>query len=76
VGLGLCTPLNGTDRFLGISDPSKGYKGISCFVVEREWGVQIAKKEKKVRTGLGITPYARLDLNLQIVDAFVYLSLR
>ncbi|CAM0135238.1 unnamed protein product [Umbelopsis sp. WA50703] len=29
-------------------DPSKGYKGISCFVVEREWGVQIAKKEKKL----------------------------
>lgn len=30
-------------------DPSKGYKGISCFVVEKEMGVQIAKKEKKVR---------------------------
>ncbi|KAG2186317.1 hypothetical protein INT43_002755 [Umbelopsis isabellina] len=29
-------------------DPSKGYRGISCFVVEREWGVQIAKKEKKL----------------------------
>lgn len=31
------------------SDLSKGYKGITCFVVEKEWGVQIAKKEKKVR---------------------------
>lgn len=30
-------------------DPSKGYKGISCFVVEKEMGVEIAKKEKKVR---------------------------
>jgi hypothetical protein len=30
-------------------DPSKGYKGITCFVAEKEWGVQIAKKEKKVR---------------------------
>lgn len=29
-------------------DPSKGYKGITCFVAEKEWGVQIAKKEKKV----------------------------
>ncbi|KAI8581855.1 hypothetical protein K450DRAFT_229549 [Umbelopsis ramanniana AG] len=29
-------------------DPSKGYKGISCFVVERDWGVTIAKKEKKL----------------------------
>lgn len=29
-------------------DPSKGYKGISCFVVEKEMGIQIAKKEKKV----------------------------
>lgn len=31
-------------------DPSKGYKGISCFVVEKEMGVEIAKKEKKVRS--------------------------
>ncbi|RUP35358.1 acyl-CoA dehydrogenase/oxidase [Jimgerdemannia flammicorona] len=30
-------------------DPPKGYKGITCFVVEKEWGVQIAKKESKVR---------------------------
>ncbi|GAA5865452.1 hypothetical protein JCM3774_005642 [Rhodotorula dairenensis] len=29
-------------------DPSKGYKGISCFVVEKEMGIQIAKKEKKL----------------------------
>lgn len=29
-------------------DPSKGYKGITCFVVEKEMGVQIAKKETKV----------------------------
>jgi alkylation response protein AidB-like acyl-CoA dehydrogenase len=31
-----------------ISDPSKGYKGITAFIVEKEWGVQIAKREKKV----------------------------
>ncbi|KAJ9108103.1 hypothetical protein QFC19_002568 [Naganishia cerealis] len=30
-------------------DPSKGYKGITCFAVEKEMGVVIAKKEKKVR---------------------------
>jgi len=29
-------------------DPSKGYKGITCFVAEKQWGVEIAKKEKKV----------------------------
>ncbi|KAI9360388.1 acyl-CoA oxidase [Zopfochytrium polystomum] len=29
-------------------DPSKGYKGITCFIVDREMGVQIAKKEKKL----------------------------
>ncbi|KAJ1662132.1 hypothetical protein IW140_006133 [Coemansia sp. RSA 1813] len=29
-------------------DPSKGYKGITCFVVEREMGITIAKKEKKL----------------------------
>jgi alkylation response protein AidB-like acyl-CoA dehydrogenase len=29
-------------------DPSKGYKGITCFIVEKEMGVQVSKKEKKV----------------------------
>lgn len=29
-------------------DPSKGYKGITCFIVEKDFGVQIAKKESKV----------------------------
>nr|CAG8440562.1 12071_t:CDS:10 [Entrophospora candida] len=29
-------------------DPSKGYKGITCFVVEKEMGVKIAKKESKL----------------------------
>ncbi|KAJ2788577.1 hypothetical protein H4R20_007348 [Coemansia guatemalensis] len=29
-------------------DPSKGYKGITCFVVEKDMGVVIAKKEKKL----------------------------
>jgi len=30
-------------------DPSLGYKGITCFVVEKEMGVKVAKKEEKVR---------------------------
>jgi alkylation response protein AidB-like acyl-CoA dehydrogenase len=29
-------------------DPSKGYKGISCFAVEKSMGVEVAKKEKKL----------------------------
>ncbi|KAI9341124.1 acyl-CoA dehydrogenase/oxidase [Obelidium mucronatum] len=29
-------------------DPSKGYKGITCFIVDREDGVKIAKKEIKL----------------------------
>ncbi|ORX70704.1 acyl-CoA dehydrogenase NM domain-like protein [Linderina pennispora] len=29
-------------------DPSLGYKGITCFVVDRDMGVKIAKKEKKL----------------------------
>ena len=29
-------------------DPSKGYKGITCFIVEKSQGVQVAKHEKKV----------------------------
>ncbi|KAI9034128.1 acyl-CoA dehydrogenase/oxidase [Hyaloraphidium curvatum] len=29
-------------------DPSKGYKGITCFIVEKEMGVQVAKKESKL----------------------------
>lgn len=32
-------------------DPSKGYKGITCFALDKEMGVTIAKKEKKVRCG-------------------------
>lgn len=31
-------------------DPSAGYKGITCFAVDKEMGVEIAKKEEKVRT--------------------------
>lgn len=40
-------------------DPSKGYKGITCFVVPRELGVEIAKKEQK----LGIRASSTCVLN-------------
>lgn len=33
-------------------DPSKGYKGITCFLVEKSMGIEIAKKEQKVRVSL------------------------
>jgi len=38
------------DTFLVFAnvDPSKGYKGITCFVMSKDEGVQIAKKERKV----------------------------
>lgn len=41
------------------ADPSKGYKGISCFVVEKEMGVEVGKKEKK----LGIRASSTHTLN-------------
>ncbi|KAI8882681.1 acyl-CoA dehydrogenase NM domain-like protein [Backusella circina FSU 941] len=44
-------------------DPSKGYKGITAFIVEKEWGVQIAKKEKK----LGIRSSSTCVLNFDDV---------
>jgi short/branched chain acyl-CoA dehydrogenase len=39
-----------SDIFLVFANvnPSAGYKGITCFIVEKEWGVKIAKKETKV----------------------------
>jgi alkylation response protein AidB-like acyl-CoA dehydrogenase len=30
------------------TDPAAGHRGISAFVVERDWGVQVAKLEKKM----------------------------
>lgn len=40
-------------------DPSKGYKGITCFIVEKDMGIQIAKKEQK----LGIRASSTCTLN-------------
>jgi alkylation response protein AidB-like acyl-CoA dehydrogenase len=30
------------------TDPSAGHRGISCFVVEKDWGVRVGKLEKKL----------------------------
>jgi alkylation response protein AidB-like acyl-CoA dehydrogenase len=30
------------------TDPSAGHRGISCFVVEKDWGVEIGKLERKL----------------------------
>jgi len=29
-------------------DPSSGHRGLSCFVVEKEWGVEVGKLERKL----------------------------
>ncbi|KAF0438097.1 acyl-CoA dehydrogenase NM domain-like protein [Gigaspora margarita] len=44
-------------------DPSKSYKGISCFVVEKDMGVKVAKKESK----LGIRASSTCTLNFDDV---------
>lgn len=30
------------------ANPEKGYKGITCFLVEKEWGIEVGKKEAKL----------------------------
>ncbi|KAF9458007.1 acyl-CoA dehydrogenase/oxidase [Collybia nuda] len=40
-------------------DPSRGYKGITCFAATRDMGIEIAKKEKK----LGIRASSTCTLN-------------
>ncbi|KAK9767960.1 hypothetical protein K7432_001775 [Basidiobolus ranarum] len=44
-------------------DPSKGYKGITCFLVEREMGIEVGKKESK----LGIRASSTCTLNFDNV---------
>lgn len=41
----------------------KGYKGITCFVVEKPWGVVVAKKESK----LGIRASSTCSLTFENV---------
>ncbi|KAJ7593462.1 acyl-CoA oxidase [Mycena floridula] len=44
-------------------DPSKGYKGITCFVMTKDMGIEIAKKEQK----LGIKASSTCTLNFDDV---------
>ncbi|KZV68927.1 acyl-CoA dehydrogenase NM domain-like protein [Peniophora sp. CONT] len=44
-------------------DPSKGYKGITCFLATKDMGIQIAKKEEK----LGIRASSTCTLNFDDV---------
>jgi len=43
------------------TDPSAGHRGISCFVVEAEWGVKVAKHEDKL--GLRASPTGEVVLD-------------
>ncbi|WVQ73378.1 hypothetical protein IAR50_002949 [Cryptococcus sp. DSM 104548] len=53
------------DTFLVFAnvDPSKGYKGITCFIMSKDMGVEIAKKESK----LGIRASSTCVLNFDDV---------
>ncbi|KAF9057306.1 acyl-CoA oxidase [Panaeolus papilionaceus] len=42
-------------------DPSKGYKGITCFVATRDMGIKIAKKEQKL--GIRASSTCTLDFD-------------
>ncbi|OSX60609.1 hypothetical protein POSPLADRAFT_1075181 [Postia placenta MAD-698-R-SB12] len=42
-------------------DPSKGYKGITCFIATKDMGIQIAKKEQKLGIRASSTCLISLD---------------
>lgn len=42
-------------------DPSKGYKGITCFIATRDMGIKIAKKEQKL--GIRASSTCSLDFD-------------
>lgn len=42
-------------------DPSKGYKGITCFVATKDMGIKIAKKEQKL--GIRASSTCTLDFD-------------
>jgi alkylation response protein AidB-like acyl-CoA dehydrogenase len=49
------------------TDPSAGHRGISCFVVEADWGVKVGKLEDKL--GLRASPTGEVVLNAVRVPA-------
>lgn len=42
-------------------DPSKGYKGITCFIATKDMGIKIAKKEQKL--GIRASSTCSLDFD-------------
>lgn len=42
-------------------DPSKGYKGITCFIATKDMGIKIAKKEQKL--GIRASSTCTLDFD-------------
>lgn len=60
------TNSNEADIFLIFANvaPEKGYKGITCFVVDREMGIKVGKKESK----LGIRASSTCTLVLEDVE--------
>jgi len=40
--------ISDTYTVFAVTDPDAGHRGISCFVVEAEWGVKVAKHEDKM----------------------------
>ncbi len=50
-----------------VTDPNAGRRGISCFVVEAEWGIEVAPKEDKM--GLRGSPTAAVSFDQLEVPA-------
>ena len=53
--------VSNTYTVFAVTDPSAGRRGISCFLVEADWGVEIAPHEDKM--GLRASPTAAISFN-------------
>lgn len=54
-------PIADTFTVFAVTDPGAGHRGISCFLVEGGWGVEVAPKEDKM--GLRGSPTAAISLD-------------
>lgn len=59
--------ISDTYTVFAVTDPDAGRRGISCFVVEADWGVEVAPKEDKM--GLRGSPTAAISLDQVEVPA-------
>jgi alkylation response protein AidB-like acyl-CoA dehydrogenase len=50
-----------------VTDPDAGRRGISCFVVEADWGIEVSRKEDKM--GLRGSPTAAISFDQMSVPA-------